>query len=311
MAGRRCPIAGRVSMDLLAVDVATCPRAAVRRGDLRHPDRRWHERRRSRRRAWAPSATRCSPASDGAIIGTTRTRESEHLSASALGLRPLRGLRRRGHGGIDAGNHGHDGPSRSELHLPELRRRLRPLAGQVRGLRRVEHDRRGKRRDASAAADARPRAAQGRASSRSRPLAGRRTRRAAARLRRGRSSTASPAAASCAARVLLLGGDPGIGKSTLLIQAAAALARAEPARGLHLRRGSGRAGAAARRALRPRRGAGRARRRDLGRGHHRDVVARRDRRASSIIDSIQTMWTDAVESAPGTVTQVRGAARRR
>jgi DNA repair protein RadA/Sms len=28
-----------------------------------------------------------------------------------------------------------------------------------------------------------------------------------------------------------------------------------------------------------------------------------------IIDSIQTMWTDAVESAPGTVTQVRGAAQ--
>ena len=27
-----------------------------------------------------------------------------------------------------------------------------------------------------------------------------------------------------------------------------------------------------------------------------------------IIDSIQTMWTDAVDSAPGTVTQVRGAA---
>ena len=30
-----------------------------------------------------------------------------------------------------------------------------------------------------------------------------------------------------------------------------------------------------------------------------------------IIDSIQTMWTDMVESAPGTVTQVRGSARRR
>src|SRR6202011_110475 len=27
-----------------------------------------------------------------------------------------------------------------------------------------------------------------------------------------------------------------------------------------------------------------------------------------VIDSIQTMWTDAVDSAPGTVTQVRGAA---
>ena len=28
-----------------------------------------------------------------------------------------------------------------------------------------------------------------------------------------------------------------------------------------------------------------------------------------VIDSIQTMWTDLVESAPGTVTQVRGAAQ--
>src|SRR5207302_6663514 len=28
-----------------------------------------------------------------------------------------------------------------------------------------------------------------------------------------------------------------------------------------------------------------------------------------IIDSIQTMWTDAIESAPGTVTQVRGSAQ--
>ena len=76
--------------------------------------------------------------------------------------------------------------------------------------------------------------------------------------------------------VLLLGGDPGIGKSTLLIQVAAALARARPARGLHLGRGGGRAGAAARRAARPRRRRGRARRRDLGRGHRRDAVRGRD-----------------------------------
>ena len=81
--------------------------------------------------------------------------------------------------------------------------------------------------------------------------------------------------------VLLLGGDPGIGKSTLLIQVAAALARGRPPRGLHLRRGGGRAGAAARRAARPRRRAGRARGRDLGRGHRRDAVAKARRRASS------------------------------
>src|SRR4029079_19308220 len=31
--------------------------------------------------------------------------------------------------------------------------------------------------------------------------------------------------------------------------------------------------------------------------------------ALAIIDSIQTMWTERVESAPGTVTQVRGSAQ--
>jgi alanine racemase len=34
VAGRRCPIAGRVSMDLFAIDVTQLPEGAVRRGDL-------------------------------------------------------------------------------------------------------------------------------------------------------------------------------------------------------------------------------------------------------------------------------------
>jgi alanine racemase len=34
VAGRRCPFAGRVSMDLIAVDVTGLPEGAVRRGDL-------------------------------------------------------------------------------------------------------------------------------------------------------------------------------------------------------------------------------------------------------------------------------------
>ena len=75
------------------------------------------------------------------------------------------------------------------------------------------------------------------------------------------------------------GGDPGIGKSTLLIQAAAALAQSRPPRRLHLRRGSGRAGAAARRAAGSWRRAGRARGGNLGRGHHRDAVSKARRRA--------------------------------
>ena len=32
--GKRCPLAGRVSMDLLAVDVTDLPDGAVRRGDM-------------------------------------------------------------------------------------------------------------------------------------------------------------------------------------------------------------------------------------------------------------------------------------
>jgi alanine racemase len=34
VAGKRCPLAGRVSMDLLAIDVTELPDNAVRRGDL-------------------------------------------------------------------------------------------------------------------------------------------------------------------------------------------------------------------------------------------------------------------------------------
>ena len=62
---------------------------------------------------------------------------------------------------------------------------------------------------------------------------------------------------------ILIGGDPGIGKSTLLLQVAAALAAQQAAVRLHLRRGGGRPGAAARRAPGPGRRAGAARRRDL------------------------------------------------
>ena len=109
--------------------------------------------------------------------------------------------------------------------------------------------------------------------------------------------------------VILLGGDPGIGKSTLLMQASAAMAAHRRARRLHLRRGGGGAGAPARRAPRPvlgRRWSSRPRPTSR-------TSSRRCRRARppalAIIDSIQTMWTETVESAPGTVTQVRGSAQ--
>ena len=108
--------------------------------------------------------------------------------------------------------------------------------------------------------------------------------------------------------VLLLGGDPGIGKSTLLIQVAAALAASGIARSIsRARRRWRRCGCAPSGSASPaRRSSSRPRPRSR-------TSSRRCREGKTprlvIIDSIQTMWTDAVESAPGTVTQVRGCAQ--
>ena len=79
---------------------------------------------------------------------------------------------------------------------------------------------------------------------------------------------------------ILVGGDPGIGKSTLLLQAAASLAR-QGKRVIYIS-GEEAIAQVRLRAARP------------------DLV---------IIDSIQTCWTERVESAPGTVTQVRTSAQ--
>jgi DNA repair protein RadA/Sms len=108
--------------------------------------------------------------------------------------------------------------------------------------------------------------------------------------------------------VLLIGGEPGIGKSTLLIQAAAALARAKQ-RVVYI---SGEEAAAQVRL--------RARRLKLDSApvelaaetHVDDIVATLSSGPVPklvVIDSIQTMWTDSVDAAPGTVTQVRASAQ--
>ena len=110
------------------------------------------------------------------------------------------------------------------LRLPELRRRLWPLAGQVRRLRRVEHA--SSRKAPSAARPAGP----GRSARKGRvfalePLAG--ETQDAPRLASGIAELDRVTGGGFVrGSVLLIGGDPGIGKSTLLIQAAAALARA-------------------------------------------------------------------------------------
>jgi DNA repair protein RadA/Sms len=108
--------------------------------------------------------------------------------------------------------------------------------------------------------------------------------------------------------VLLLGGDPGIGKSTLLIQAAAALARGGH-RTVYI---SGEEAVAQVRLRAARLGLTDAAVELAAETSVEDIVATLSEGPTPklvIIDSIQTMWTDTVESAPGTVTQVRGAAQ--
>src|SRR5262249_22707987 len=108
--------------------------------------------------------------------------------------------------------------------------------------------------------------------------------------------------------VLLLGGDPGIGKSTLLIQVAAALARGGH-RAVYI---SGEEAGAQVRLRRERLGLADAQVELAAETSVEDIVATLSERASprlAIIDSIQTMWTEMVEAAPGTVTQVRASAQ--
>jgi DNA repair protein RadA/Sms len=108
--------------------------------------------------------------------------------------------------------------------------------------------------------------------------------------------------------VILVGGDPGIGKSTLLIQVAAALARAGE-RAVYI---SGEEAVAQVRLRAGRLGLADARVELAAETSVGDIIATLSQGATPrliVIDSIQTMWTDAVESAPGTVTQVRASAQ--
>ncbi|MCA0424113.1 MAG: DNA repair protein RadA [Proteobacteria bacterium] len=108
--------------------------------------------------------------------------------------------------------------------------------------------------------------------------------------------------------VILLGGEPGIGKSTLLIQAAAALARAGH-RSIYI---SGEEASAQVRLRAQRLGLGTAPVELASETSVEDILATVTIGSTPklvIIDSIQTMWTEVVDSAPGTVTQVRASAQ--
>ena len=108
------------------------------------------------------------------------------------------------------------------------------------------------------------------------------------------------------ASAVLVGGDPGIGKSTLLLQAAAAFA-AGGTRTLYV---SGEEAAEQIRMRAARLGLAQAPVMLATETNLRDILTTLDAEKPDlvVIDSIQTMWADHVDSAPGSVSQVRATA---
>ncbi|SMX27997.1 hypothetical protein TRP8649_02109 [Pelagimonas phthalicica] len=108
------------------------------------------------------------------------------------------------------------------------------------------------------------------------------------------------------ASAVLVGGDPGIGKSTLLLQAAASFAKA----GLKVIYISGEEASAQVRLRAQRLGLTDAPVKLATETSLRDILTTLDEEQPdlAIVDSIQTMWADNVDSAPGSVSQVRAAA---
>jgi DNA repair protein RadA/Sms len=106
---------------------------------------------------------------------------------------------------------------------------------------------------------------------------------------------------------ILIGGDPGVGKSTLLLEVVAKASL------------KGVSTAPTSRARRPWQIRGRAERMGFAQApvklaaesSLRDILdgLKRDNFDLVVIDSIQTMWSDAHEAGPGTVTQVRACAQ--
>jgi DNA repair protein RadA/Sms len=106
---------------------------------------------------------------------------------------------------------------------------------------------------------------------------------------------------------VLMGGDPGIGKSTLLLQTAATIARG----GNDVVYVSGEEAAGQVRLRAARMGVADAPIRFAAETSVRDILTTLGQEqppALLVIDSIQTMHSDTIEGAPGTVSQVRGCA---
>ncbi len=111
---------------------------------------------------------------------------------------------------------------------------------------------------------------------------------------------------------ILVGGDPGIGKSTLLLQVAAALTRGESGVGMACAYFSGEEAVDQIRLRAERLGLSGSRVQLAAATSVRDILATLDIATApqvAIIDSIQTMYVDSLDSAPGTVSQVRASAQ--
>lgn len=109
-----------------------------------------------------------------------------------------------------------------------------------------------------------------------------------------------------AGSALLIGGDPGIGKSTLLLHIAAALSQKIVCAYI-----SGEEAVDQIRMRAARLGLSDSRVRLAAATNLRDIIAslqHRDAPEAVVIDSIQTMYLDSLDSAPGTVAQVRACA---
>ena len=106
--------------------------------------------------------------------------------------------------------------------------------------------------------------------------------------------------------VILLSGDPGVGKSTLLLQVVASAA----ARGANCVYISGEEAVDQIRSRAARMGLGASAVRLAAETSVRDILDGLKREAFDlvVVDSIQTLWSDQHEASPGSVTQVRAAA---